>query len=125
MKTSSSPAKTAEVMARAFAALAYSGFILSLLKYCRDQSRPHPSLVVLDSPLVAYREPDTSAEVARLDVKGAFFRSLAQWKDRKQVIVFENEDPPIDLMPAITFTHFSKTGAPGTRYGFFPPLNKP
>jgi len=101
-------------------ALAYSGFILSLLKYCRSKNRPHPGLVVLDSPLVAYREPDTAEEVKRLNVKAAFYRTLATWKDHTQVIVFENEDPPKDLIPTIIFTHFSKTTAAGIRYGFFP-----
>jgi hypothetical protein len=106
-------------------ALAYSGFILSVLKYCRSKDRPHPGFVVLDSPLVAYREPDTADEVKRLDVKGAFYRTLATWNDRMQVIVFENEDPAKDLLPAITFTHFSKTSLPGVRYGFFPPPPTP
>jgi hypothetical protein len=106
-------------------ALAYSGFILSLLKYCRSKDRSHPGLVVLDSPLVAYREPDTAAEVQRLDVKGAFFRTLATWKDSMQVIVFENEDPPADLVKSVNLTHFSKTNVPGVRYGFFPAATDP
>lgn len=105
-------------------ALAYSGFILSLLKYCRGQERPHPGIVVLDSPLVAYREPDTAQEVSRLDVKGAFFRELSTWNDKMQVIVFENEDPPADLAKSIMLTHFSKTHIKGHRYGFFPVANK-
>jgi len=101
-------------------ALAYSGFILSLLKYCRDQKRPHPGFVVLDSPLVAYREPDTEKDVARLDVKGAFYRALAEWKTKMQVIVFENEDPPAELVPSIKYTHFTASHDEGQRYGFFP-----
>ena len=101
-------------------ALAYSGFILSLLRYCRSKGRPHPGFVVLDSPLVAYREPDTAEQVTRLDVKGAFFRSLATWKENMQIIVFENEDPPSAVLRSIGFTHFSKTNSPGRRYGFFP-----
>jgi hypothetical protein len=101
-------------------ALAYSGFILSLLRYCRLKGRPHPGFVVLDSPLVAYREPDTAEQVTRLDVKGAFFRSLATWKENMQIIVFENEDPPSAVLPSIVFAHFSKTNSPGRRYGFFP-----
>lgn len=101
-------------------ALAYSGFLLSLLKYCRGEKHPHPGFVILDSPLVAYREPDTASEVTRLDVKGAFFRALSTWDDRMQVIIFENEDPPADLSNSINWTHFSKAHGENQRYGFFP-----
>jgi hypothetical protein len=101
-------------------ALTYAAFIVSLLRYCRAKGRPHPGVVVVDSPLVAYREPDSFQQVSEAGVKDAFFRSLARLGTETQVVVFENEDPPTDLMDSIKYLHFSKTTAPNTRYGFFP-----
>lgn len=102
-------------------ALTYSAFVVSLLRYCRKKKYPHPGFVVMDSSLVAYREPDTSTEVQQLNVKEAFYTSLAGFKKKMQVIVFENEDPPVSLASKINHVHFSKTRGRGVRYGFFPP----
>ena len=103
-------------------ALTYSAFIVSLLRFCRKQRSPHTGFVVMDSCLVAYREPDTSAAVQQLKVKDAFYASLAKFKKKMQVIVFENEEPPTSLVPKINHIHFSKTRDGRARYGFFPPL---
>lgn len=103
-------------------ALTYAAFIVSLLRYCRAAGRPHPGFVVVDSPLVAYREPDSVQEVSAAGVKEAFFRSLAKAVAGTQIVVFENEDPPTDLRQGVNYLHFSKSTASNTRYGFFPPL---
>jgi hypothetical protein len=75
----------------------------------------------LDSPLLAYREPDSpGSEAEKLrhaGVKEAFYASLAAGEELGQVIVFENEDPPADLKDA-TMVHFTKSNV--GRYGFFP-----
>lgn len=103
-------------------ALTYSAFIVSLLRFCRKQKSPHTGFVVMDSCLVAYREPDTSAEVRQLKVKDAFYASLSKLSKTMQVIVFENEEPPTALVPKVNHIHFSKIRDDRTRYGFFPPL---
>lgn len=104
-------------------ALTCAAFILGLMKHCSVKNQPHPGLVVLDTPLAVYREPDatkqaddTSLVVA--GVKDAFFRSLAAGDAAGQVIVLENEDPPADLPAGVTLHHFSKSNT--GRYGFFP-----
>jgi hypothetical protein len=103
-------------------ALTCAAFITGILRYCRKGDLPHPGLVVLDSPLVAYKDPDTSgSESARLrhaGVKDAFFRTLADGLCPGQVIVLENEDPPSDVSIRIEHYHFSKTDT--GRYGLFP-----
>lgn len=103
-------------------ALTCAAFILGIMKHCRTKELPHPSLVVLDSPLVAYQEPDSAdGEVQKLrqaGVKEAFYSTLASGLTDGQVIVFENEDPPSDLKAAFTRHHFTKTST--GRYGFFP-----
>lgn len=104
-------------------ALTCSAFVVGLLRHCRSKQLPHPSLVLLDSPLVAYREPDSNTDGAQdqqlrmAGVKEAFYRSLADGDAKGQVIVFENEDPPDNMGGAFTRTHFSKSSS--GRYGLF------
>lgn len=103
-------------------ALTCSAFITGLLRHCRTQGLPHPSFAVLDSPLVAYREPEAgdveNQRIRRAGVKEAFYTSLASGGARGQLIVFENDDPPSDLSDA-TIIIFTKSSSKG-RYGFFP-----
>lgn len=103
-------------------ALTCSAFITGLLRHCRTQGLPHPSFAVLDSPLVAYREPEAgdaeNQRIRRAGVKEAFYTSLARGGSRGQLIVFENDDPPSDLSDA-TIIIFTKSSSKG-RYGFFP-----
>ena len=101
-------------------ALSHSAFVVGLLRYCRSEGRPYPGVVVLDSPLVAYREPDSKKSVTKAGVKENFFRSLAKKKARQQIVVFENEDPPEDLESHINYVHFSGDKGDDTREGFFP-----
>lgn len=101
-------------------ALTCAAFIIGLMRHCRDHERPHPSLVVIDSPLVAYEEADADGEDARIrqaGVKEAFYRTLAAGGGRGQVIIFENDDPPTGI-EGIRWHHF--TGSKTGRYGFFP-----
>lgn len=104
-------------------ALTCSAFVVGLLRHCRSKQLPHPSVVLLDSPLVAYREPDSTDDGAEdqqlrmAGVKEAFYRSLAEGEAKGQVIVFENEDPPENMDGAFTRIHFSKSAS--GRYGLF------
>jgi hypothetical protein len=79
---------------------------------------PHPGFVLIDSPLVVYREPDTDESGFSHDVKNAFFRSIADDFRASQVIIFENEDPPSDLGTDVNIIRF--TGAAHGRQGFIP-----
>jgi hypothetical protein len=101
-------------------ALTCAAFITALMQHCVRNKRPHPGFVVLDSPLVVYREPDApgAAELRRAGVNAAFYGALAAGIVAGQVIVFENEDPPSGLKDGILHHHFSKS-AHG-RYGFIP-----
>ncbi len=101
-------------------ALTCAAFIIGLMRHCREREHPHPSLVIIDSPLVAYEEADTDGENARLrqaGVKEAFYRTLAAGGGKGQVIIFENDDPPTGI-DGICWHHF--TGSKSERYGFFP-----
>lgn len=98
-------------------ALTCAAFITGLMRHCLERKLPHPGLVLLDSPLVVYREPDVEGRVLRqVGVKEAFYHSLSEGLAIGQVIVFENEDPQAGL--PICYHHFSKSSS--GRYGFVP-----
>lgn len=99
-------------------AIAHAAFNLALLKCCLKREMPHPGFVLIDSPLVVYREPDTDEGGFSHDVKDAFYRSIAEDFSASQVIIFENEDPPADLDADANVIRF--TGAPHGRQGFIP-----
>ena len=101
-------------------AITHTAFNLGLLRFCRNRSMPHPGLLVVDSPLVVYRQADDpnfdpEDEGFSADVKEAFYRSLSA-AEGIQVIVCENDDPPADLSANVI--HF--TGTNEGRYGFIP-----
>jgi hypothetical protein len=63
---------------------------------------PYPGVLVLDSPLLTYREPKSRHgklspdEVAlkQTSLAEKFYKHLASLEDKLQVIVIENSDPP-------------------------------
>jgi hypothetical protein len=99
-------------------AIAHAAFNLALLKFCLKGEMPHPGFVLIDSPLVVYREPDTDEGGFSHDVKDAFYQSIAEDFRSSQVIIFENEDPPSELGANANIIRF--TGAPHGRQGFIP-----
>lgn len=104
-------------------ALTCAAFIAGILRHCAQKRLPHPGVVVLDSPLTAYKDPDppVGSEGARFrqaGVKEAFYRALAEDACPGQLIILENQEPPTDVVPRIVYHHFSKSEA--GRYGFFP-----
>lgn len=99
-------------------AIAHAAFNLALLKSCIKGEMPHPGFVLIDSPLVVYREPDTDEGGFSYDVKDAFYRSISEDFGGSQVIIFENEDPPLDLGANANVIRF--TGASHGRKGFIP-----
>lgn len=103
-------------------ALTHAAFSIGLLEACRSMSRPHPGFVVLDSPLVTFREADPGDvldEDGKIEVKQCFYRDLARRIVGDQVIVVENEDPDREVGAAVTWHLFSGREKEG-RYGFFP-----
>lgn len=100
-------------------AITHAAFIVGLLEFCRAQSKPHPGFVVLDSPLLAYREPEgTEDDLRGTDVQDKLYEYLGRLTDR-QVIIIENVDPPPTIAHLPNSIFFSKNPHQG-RYGFFP-----
>lgn len=107
-------------------AIFHAAYNLALALHCRAIQQAHPGFVVLDSPLITYRGPETTVAADSDDdfvsqtVADAFFRYLVS-DSNGQVIVLENTDPPPD-MTQVTVTYFTKSRATG-RYGYFPPVS--
>jgi hypothetical protein len=90
-----------------------------LMEYCREQSLPHPGFVVIDSPLLAYFEPEGEDDIALqgTDLKEKFYEYLIQQHSRdSQVIIIENQHPPDKFVDRLKLTIFTRN--PGTgRFG--------
>jgi archaellum component FlaC len=104
-------------------AITYSAFVLALLEYCRSRNMPHPGFVILDSPLIAYKEPVPDDEdISASDLKPRFYEHLEKFAGSQQIFMIDNTDPPAEYAPK--GTHFTANEKYG-RYGLFPPLRKP
>lgn len=105
-------------------AITHAAATLGLMKYTEENELPHLGFSILDSPLLAYEEPDDEADdLSDTDVNIKFFDSLAGWKS-KQIIVFENKKSiPNKYSSGRQVTQFTKKNS--GRYGFFPtkPMN--
>lgn len=100
-------------------AITHAAFSVTLLEFAKQNELPHPGFVVLDTPLLAYREPEGEEDdLSGTDVHERFYEMLNKYTDR-QVIVLENVDPPDDIRRSEQSTFFSKNPHHG-RYGFFP-----
>jgi hypothetical protein len=110
-------------------ALTHTAFKLGVMQFCLERNLPHPGFLVLDSPLLTYRDvvrqprhgaltADEQA-VAQTPVRERFFEHLAGLKELGQIIVFDNIDPPSTVSLFATPVLFTRNPDEG-RYGFFP-----
>lgn len=106
-------------------AITHAAFTIGLLQYCRTKGTPHPGFVILDSPLLAYREPEgDDLDLVGTDLNAMFYEYLSILPEDRQVIVVENKDPPGAVIALRRTTMFSKNPHSG-RYGFFPVVETP
>lgn len=104
-------------------ALTHAAFTIALQMSVTALGRTPIGFVVLDSPLVTFREADhvdgELGSAQKVAVKQAFYGDLAVRLAESQIVVLENEDPDEAILPNITMHFFSKQESQG-RYGFFP-----
>jgi len=107
-------------------AVLHSAFNVAVIVYCIENNLPHPGFLVLDTPLLTYREPLTSryGELApdekvlkATSLAEHFYEHLASLKEYVQVIVIENSDPPEAIRPLAHIEVFTRQPGDG-RYGF-------
>lgn len=99
-------------------AIMRAAFNLALLRLCAREKRPFPGIVLIDSPLVVYREPDNDEGSFPHDVKDQFYRAVAAGFSEEQVIILENDDPPEVVRTSANVVTF--TGTNHGRRGFIP-----
>lgn len=110
-------------------AVTHSAFKVALLMFCRERDSPHPGFIILDTPLLTYRDPLKNIKAGALtadeqalqntSLKEFFFEHLAEVAKLGQIIVVENVDLPSDLGSMAQVETF--TGDPGNgRFGLFP-----
>jgi len=98
-----------------------SSLVVAFMAHALEKGHPHLGVVVLDSPLKTYADPESTEEheVPPETVIDRFYGWLSTWSGRGQIIVLENE--PIkprtaDALAPVTFTRIRGKG----RYGFYP-----
>lgn len=112
--------KSRSAFGKGLRAITHAAFTLALLAFCRARQTPHTGFVVLDSPLLAYREPDgTEDDLTGTDLQEQFYAYLEALPSDTQVIVVENTDPPESIRARSQSQMFSKNPHHG-RYGLFP-----
>ncbi|WP_374679699.1 AAA family ATPase [Hydrocarboniphaga effusa] len=103
-----------------FRAIISAAASVGLLEYCLENGRPHPGFLVLESPLLAYWKPESSADNLKgSDLKDRFYEYLNTQHKNNQIIVIENEHPPATLSLGDRLTVFTRNPLEG-RFGFFP-----
>jgi hypothetical protein len=84
-------------------AITHAAFKVALLTFCRKKDLPHPGFLILDTPLVTYRDPisskggqlsDDERVIRNSDLKERMFEHLHSLAGVGQFILFDNADPP-------------------------------
>jgi energy-coupling factor transporter ATP-binding protein EcfA2 len=101
-------------------AITHAAVSIALMEFCKDHDLQHPGFTIIDSPLLAYWEPEgIEDDLQGTDLKDKFYEYLISEHSNDQIIIIENEHPPKDYIGKITLTVFTKNHHEG-RYGFFP-----
>lgn len=99
---------------KGYRAIIYSAFIVALQELIseKDYSIGVP---ILDSPLVTYRKPENEGEITISDdLAMDFYRYITSKNELDQIIIIENEEPPIDIIDKINHIKYSR------KKGFIP-----
>lgn len=102
-------------------------FNVSLAEYCLRRDYRHPGFVILDSPVVTYRQPGDPElsgedETISTNVVDAFYVYL-QNQFSGQSLILENKSPVSPLPEGSREYFFGGTAATTQRNGFYPPQN--
>jgi len=100
------------------------------LLFCHERNLPHPGFVVLDTPLLTYRDPIRSKEgplsadeqvLRDTSLKDFFFEHLSGNSDKGQFVVIENVDLPPDIERLARLETFTGDPASGRSGLLYPP----
>jgi hypothetical protein len=103
-------------------AITHAAFKVALMLFCRERRLPHPGFLVLDTPLLTYRDPmkrpgdrleADEQELRNTDLKQRFFEHLGHLGAKAQIVVFENVDPPEGIQDYCRVEAFTNDAAVG------------
>ncbi|MEQ0924986.1 hypothetical protein ABLT40_14645 [Acinetobacter schindleri] len=110
-----------------------TAYMVALMELNIEKNLPHLGFVIIDSPVVTYKDPKHSkkelhendvnldGELLPEGVKDSFYGWLATRKHIGQVIVLENEEPNEQQKNQLSYTEFfGPSAGDGERVGFFP-----
>ncbi|MCE3607780.1 hypothetical protein LXA47_29890, partial [Massilia sp. P8910] len=101
-----------------------SAMTIALMQHALKEGHPHLGVVVLDSPLKAYAQKDSSDNMDRdiptSTVNASFYSWLSLFNGPGQIIVLENEAVDPVTASALSAIEFTDDYAHG-RQGFYPP----
>ncbi|WP_395685496.1 hypothetical protein [Caenimonas koreensis] len=102
-------------------ALYLSALVIALMEHALEEGHPHLGIVVIDSPLKAYADPelDETHDVPVATVTERFYAWLAEFSGRGQIIVLENERISAETAEKLKPIQFTKKPDVG-RSGFYP-----
>ncbi|NQY30054.1 MAG: hypothetical protein HRT69_11355, partial [Flavobacteriaceae bacterium] len=99
---------------KGYRAIIYSAFIVALQELL-IQKNYSIGVPIIDSPLVTYRKPENEDEITISDdLAMDFYRYISNKSELNQIIIIENEEPPIELKDKVNHIKFSRTN------GFIP-----
>lgn len=110
-------------------AITHAAFKVALLMFCRERGLPHPGFLMLDTPLLTYRDPLHSAAgplsadeqaIKSTSLKDYFFAHLSSLGALGQIIVVENVELPsriAEMAHVETFTGDPANGRAGLLAG--------
>lgn len=98
-----------------------SSLVVAFMEHALEKGHPHLGVVVLDSPLKTYADPESPEEheVPPATVIDRFYEWMSTWSGRGQVIVLENEPIKPETAAALEPITFTRVHGKG-RYGFYP-----
>lgn len=117
--------KAREANGKGVRAVLHAAFNVAVAVHCIDKGLPHPGFLVLDTPLLTYREPlkskhgdlaDDEKALKATSLAEKFYKHLASLEGKLQVIVIENSDPPAAIETLAYIEVFTGLAGEG-RYG--------
>lgn len=106
-----------ETFGKGYRSIITSIFHATLMIYCQEKKFPHLNLLILDSPVNAFKDLEANEKLPE-SVQNRFFEFLADNFSDKQLIVIENDLVLDDLARNINVIEFTRNKKLG-RYGFF------
>ncbi|MBA6418155.1 hypothetical protein [Pseudomonas sp. 5Ae-yellow] len=97
-------------------AILHAAFNVAIVVFCIENDLPYPGFLVLDTPLLTYREPmksrygelsDDEKVLKKTSLAEHFYKHIASLKDKVQFIVIENSDPPTAIRDIARIETFS------------------